>query len=203
MKLHLSAQIGPVTITLMETVFFTATVFDSTETEHEARLLGERPNITGVSRDDTIKQIADRLVTIHLKAVFTAELIRAQSWLVEPMCAALLEREQMIWREIRHAEHPSAAPLLPDSHASMAQAARRCRSLYDALTGFGEPSGLLAKAEAGQAQPTPAQRPGRPRVWGNCPRGGEIVDYTIGLCSCGECPIPGKGQRDAGSGDRP
>lgn len=23
-----------------------------------------------------------------------------------------------------------------------------------------------------------------------CPRGGEIVDYTIGLCSCMECPTP-------------
>lgn len=23
-----------------------------------------------------------------------------------------------------------------------------------------------------------------------CPRGGEIVDYCIGLCSCGECPTP-------------
>jgi hypothetical protein len=23
-----------------------------------------------------------------------------------------------------------------------------------------------------------------------CERGGEIVDYTIGLCSCGQCPTP-------------
>lgn len=23
-----------------------------------------------------------------------------------------------------------------------------------------------------------------------CERGGEIVDYTIGLCSCGKCPVP-------------
>jgi hypothetical protein len=22
-----------------------------------------------------------------------------------------------------------------------------------------------------------------------CPNGGEIVDYCIGLCSCGECPL--------------
>lgn len=23
-----------------------------------------------------------------------------------------------------------------------------------------------------------------------CPQGGEIVDYAIGLCSCGTCPTP-------------
>lgn len=28
---------------------------------------------------------------------------------------------------------------------------------------------------------------------GLCPRGGEIVDYTIGLCSCMECPTPRPG----------
>lgn len=134
MKLHLSAQIGTVTITLVETVFFTATVFDSAESEHEARLFDEHRNITGVTRDDTIREIADRLVTIHLETVFTAEQIRAQSWLVQPMCTALLEREQMIWRELEHAKHPRAALLHPESHTSMAQAALRCRSLYDALT---------------------------------------------------------------------
>jgi hypothetical protein len=30
----------------------------------------------------------------------------------------------------------------------------------------------------------------RPRLRSSCPRGGEVVDYTIGLCSCGECPTP-------------
>lgn len=134
MKLHFSAQIGTVTITLVETVFFTATVFDSAESEHEARLFDEHRNITGVTRDDTIKEIADQLVTIHLEAVFTAEQIRAQSWLVQPMCTALLEREQMIWRELEHAKHPSATPLHPKGRTSMTQAALRCRSLYDALT---------------------------------------------------------------------
>lgn len=29
-----------------------------------------------------------------------------------------------------------------------------------------------------------------PTIGPACPRGGEIVDYCIGLCSCGECPTP-------------
>jgi hypothetical protein len=28
---------------------------------------------------------------------------------------------------------------------------------------------------------------------GLCPRGGEIVDFTIGMCSCMECPTPRPG----------
>lgn len=28
---------------------------------------------------------------------------------------------------------------------------------------------------------------------GPCPHGGEIVDSTIGLCSCGKCPTPRPG----------
>lgn len=206
MKLHISAQIGPATITLVETVFFTATVLDSTESEVERRLIGERRNITEVTRDDAIKQIADRLVTIHFKAVFTAEQIRAHAWLVEPMRTALLEREQLISNTLKRAAHPGAAPLHPESHASMTRGAAACRSLYDALTSAGAAPSLFPEVQAEQAKPParkPTERLRRPRVWGNCPRGGEIVDYTIGLCSCGECPIPGTGQREAGSGDQP
>jgi len=31
------------------------------------------------------------------------------------------------------------------------------------------------------------------RAAGLCPRGGEIVDFTTGMCSCGECPTPRPG----------
>lgn len=32
--------------------------------------------------------------------------------------------------------------------------------------------------------------PREPTYGPACPRGGEIVDYCIGLCSCGQCPTP-------------
>ena len=130
MKLHLSADVGGVTITLIESVFWTAMIIDPSETELDRQLMGERANITEVTRDEAIRQIADRLVTIHFGACFTAEQIRAHAWLVEPMQAELLARAELIERTLAHPVNP----IHRDSYKSMSRGAARCRALYDELT---------------------------------------------------------------------
>jgi hypothetical protein len=96
----------------------------------ERRLLGERPNIAEITREAAIRQIAERLVTIHLYAPFTAQEIRAHSWLIEPMGAELLARAELITHTLMNSIHPIHA----DSRVSMSRAAADCLTLNDALT---------------------------------------------------------------------
>jgi hypothetical protein len=134
-KLHLSADVGGVTVTLIESVFWTAMIIDPSETELDRRLMGERADITEVTRDEAIRQIADRLVTIHLSSPFSAEQIRAHTWLVGPMRDELLARANLIARELNN----NLTPIHPDSYKSMSEGAARCRVLHAGLMSVAVP----------------------------------------------------------------
>lgn len=56
-----------------------------------------------------------------------------------------------------------------------------------------ESARIAAAILAGQAAASVPSRIRAMRAAGLCEHGGEIVDYTIGLCSCGECPTPRPG----------
>lgn len=129
MKVHLSAQVGSITVTLVEGVFWEGMILNPNESEMDRRLLGERPNIAEVTREAAIGQIAERLVTIHLYTPFTAEQIRAHAWLVEPMGLQLLIRAELIAHTLTNSVHP----IHPDSRASMSRAAAECVRLNKAL----------------------------------------------------------------------
>lgn len=148
MKLNLSAEVGPITVTIIEDVFWTAMILDPTESSVERRIIGERQDITGLTRDDVIKQVADRPVTLHIKAMFAVEQIKAHKWLVEPMRLALLDRDRLIVRVLESARYPVATPLHPDDRASMTKAAASCCSLYGALRDAGADPGVFTSVEA-------------------------------------------------------